>query len=78
MAIAYEQYEEPDLSQSFGSDQVVNNRIEVLRQILGNEQRRDVSYDEAAEIGESLVQFFEVLGESATSKNDTDPSRTYG
>jgi hypothetical protein len=44
------------------------NRIENLRSILMTQQRRDVSYHEAQDIGESLISFFEVLG----TKNQGD------
>lgn len=37
--------------------------IEDLRKILEAQQQRPVSHDEAAEIGDSLVSFFEVLAE---------------
>lgn len=40
-----------------------SERIETLRLILEREQRRPVSYAEAAGIGESLMNFFEVLAE---------------
>lgn len=40
-------------------------RIESLRLILTQEQHRTVSYEEASEVGESLISFFIVLsGES--------------
>ena len=35
--------------------------IEVLRKILETKQKRSISYDEALEVGESLINFFEVL-----------------
>lgn len=38
-----------------------SNSVERLRQILSTEQGRDVSRAEAASIGESLLDFFEVL-----------------
>lgn len=38
-------------------------RVEALRLILEREQCRPVSYAEAAEIGDSLMRFFEVLAE---------------
>ena len=38
------------------------DKIEALRQILVKEQYREVAYDEAIEIGEELIEFFEVLG----------------
>ena len=43
-----------------------NERIEVLRQILAKEQERDVSYEEAYEVGESLLCFFQALGGAVT------------
>lgn len=36
-------------------------RIESLRQILEREQCREVSYDEALEVGRSLVRFYKAL-----------------
>lgn len=39
--------------------------IELLRQILTNEQHREVVYDEALSIGESLIEFFQVLSSDA-------------
>ena len=39
--------------------------IEKLRQILISEQLKDVSYDEAKYIGESLIEFFEVLADQS-------------
>ena len=39
------------------------DNIEVLRRILAKEQCRDVTYDEAQAIGESLVEFYRVLAE---------------
>lgn len=41
--------------------------IEALRVILEGEQSRSISLDEAAEIAESLLTFFEILG---TPKED--------
>jgi len=40
---------------------VAPDNMELLRQILSSEQNRDVSYEEATEIGESLITFFEAL-----------------
>ncbi len=42
--------------------------IEVLRMILERQQARDVTYEEATEIGQSLITFFEVLGEGSDSE----------
>ncbi|HSW78038.1 MAG TPA: hypothetical protein VLG36_04530 [Candidatus Chromulinivoraceae bacterium] len=39
--------------------------IELLRQILIAEQHREVVYDEALSIGESLIEFFQVLSSDA-------------
>jgi hypothetical protein len=39
-------------------------RIERLRLILERQQSRPVSADEAAEVGEGLITFFQVLGEA--------------
>jgi hypothetical protein len=36
--------------------------VESLRQILENEQSRPVTYEEALEVGRSLINFFEALG----------------
>jgi hypothetical protein len=38
------------------------DNTETLRAILETQQSRPVTYDEAAEIGESLITFFEILG----------------
>jgi hypothetical protein len=40
-----------------------DDSVELLRQILAKEQRREVAYDEAADIGDMLIQFYEVLAE---------------
>jgi hypothetical protein len=37
------------------------DQIENLRDILRRQQRREVTPDEATEIGESLIDFFELL-----------------
>jgi hypothetical protein len=42
-----------------------NKNIELLRRILTRQQHREVIYDEAALIGESLIEFFEILSEDA-------------
>ena len=42
-----------------------NKNIELLCQILTRQQHREVIYDEAALIGESLIEFFEILSEVA-------------
>lgn len=37
------------------------DEVEALRLILENEQKRVITYDEALEIGESLVSYFKIL-----------------
>ena len=39
------------------------DRIESLRKILEAEQHRRITYNEASEVGESLIAFFGVLAE---------------
>lgn len=41
------------------------DRIECLRLILEAEQGRSVTYEEALEVGESLICFFEVLADDS-------------
>jgi hypothetical protein len=41
-----------------------NDRIELLRRILERKQNRAVTYDEALEIGESLLTFYKVLADN--------------
>jgi len=43
--------------------------FEVLRQILSHEQHREITYDEASDIGESLIEFFKLL--AGVVKNDS-------
>jgi hypothetical protein len=48
-----------------GNTQVAeDNQIESLRLILEHEQGRPVTYEEAQDIGDSLITFFEVLAGS--------------
>ena len=44
-----------------------NDRIEQLRVILERQRAKTVTRAEAADIGESLLIFFKVLGESAAN-----------
>lgn len=46
-----------------GNNQQKYDSIEALRLILERKQNREVAYEEALDIGESLVTFFEVLAE---------------
>lgn len=38
-----------------------HDEVEALRLILENEQKRAITYDEALEIGESLISYFKTL-----------------
>ena len=38
--------------------------VGVLQQIIAKQGQRSVSYDEAKEVGDSLIQFFQVLAEA--------------
>ncbi len=42
--------------------------IELLRSILTREQKREVAYDEAMEIGDALIAFYKVLVERVSSE----------
>lgn len=44
------------------------DKFEQLRHILQDEQRRPVTYEEAADVGESLISFFEVLADTSFSE----------
>lgn len=39
------------------------DRTEVLRQILTKHTQREIGYDEAQEIGTSLIEFYKLLAE---------------
>lgn len=47
-----------------------DDRVESLRLLLERQQQRAISYEEALDVGETLVNFFELLAE-----NEAD---TYG
>ena len=42
-------------------DVAIDSNLEALRQILSVEQNRDVKYEEATDIGQSLIDFFNIL-----------------
>jgi 3-phosphoglycerate kinase len=42
-------------------DVAIDSNLEALRQILSAEQNRDVTYKEATDIGQSLIDFFNIL-----------------
>lgn len=39
------------------------DRVEALRQIIAKQEQREVGYDEAREIGDTLLEFYQVLAE---------------
>ena len=43
----------------------VDSNLEELRQILSAEQNRDVTYKEATDIGQSLIDFFNILADAS-------------
>lgn len=47
------------------------DKVEQLRLILQNEQSHLVTYEEAADIGESLISFFEVLADDSFAEQQT-------
>ncbi len=47
--------------QLVAAGEVLDN-VERLRQILDKQQHRKVTYEEAAEVGNSLISFYEILG----------------
>lgn len=53
-----------------GSNQAQQPDIELLRGILEGQQSRTVTVEEASEIGEDLLSFFTVLGESPDHQSE--------
>jgi hypothetical protein len=49
-------------------------RIESLRRILETEQCRPIAYEEALEVGESLINFFEVLADDSQRVEVAEPA----
>jgi len=49
------------LSKQIAIPDVTEDSVELLRQILTSEQQREVTYIEAADVGNSLVEFYELL-----------------
>lgn len=49
------------LSQQIVTPEVTEDSVELLRQILASELQREVTYIEAVDIGNSLVEFYELL-----------------
>jgi hypothetical protein len=46
-----------------GVRQNTADRSELLRQILATQQHREIAYKEAREVGDTLLEFYEVLAE---------------
>jgi len=46
------------------------DQVEALRAILGKQQCREVGYDEARDIGASLVEFYQVLAEEVCDESE--------
>lgn len=61
MAITIGQLEESGGISTYNAVQVDLTGVERLRQILTIEQSREVPYDEAQEIGNSLIEFYGLL-----------------
>lgn len=39
------------------------DKVEMLRQIIAKQEQREVGYDEAREIGDTLIEFYQLLAE---------------
>jgi len=48
------------------------DEIEILRMIIQDEQNSPVSYDEALEVGESLISYFKTLASEEMDKTEED------
>ncbi len=48
---------------SLNTTEPIHDNIETLRHILSEQQQRHVGYSEAQKIGESLIEFYQVLAE---------------
>jgi hypothetical protein len=44
--------------------------IEVLRHILAKQEQREIGYNEAQEIGASLIEFYQILAEEASDDSE--------
>ncbi len=64
MAESFEQIRDTFLTESTCNAET-SASINILRQILSAEQNRDVTYEEATDIGQSLVDFFQILAETS-------------
>lgn len=50
-------------TETIRSVEPIADNVEVLRRILIEQQQREIGYDEAQDIGDSLIEFYEVLAE---------------
>ena len=48
-----------------GNNTTETDTVESLRRILEDKENRPISYDEALQIGDSLIEFYRILGEEA-------------
>ncbi len=53
-----------------GTDDANADNVEVLRQILIKQERHEVGYGEAQEIGASLIEFYQILAEEASDDSE--------
>ena len=53
-----------------GTDDSATDNVEALRQILAKQERREVGYGEAQEIGASLIEFYQILAEEASDDSE--------
>ena len=54
-----------------GADDTNADNVEALRQILIKQERREVGYGEAQEIGASLIEFYQILAEEASDDSES-------
>jgi len=47
------------------------DRVEALRQIIAKQRRREVGYDEAREIGNTLIEFYLILAEEPRNEPES-------
>lgn len=52
-------------------NQEATNEIEILRLIIQDKQKCPVSYDEALEVGESLISYFKALANENIDEEET-------
>ena len=57
-------------TQLSGADDANTDNVETLRQILIKQERREVGYGEAQEIGASLIEFYQILAEEASDDSE--------